>query len=67
MNIDERVLFGLVLVTGVIVPGFVDYLLSTAGYESIGMVAWAVGYLMMAVAVWYRWIRPLDLTGPVEE
>jgi hypothetical protein len=67
MKIDERVLFGLVLVTGVIVPGFVDYLLSNAGYESIGMAAWAVGYLTMAIVVWYRWIRPLDFTGPAEE
>lgn len=67
MNIDERVLFGVVLATGVVVPGAADYALSMAGYDTLGMVVWAGGYFAMVLAVWYRWIRPIDFTGPVEE
>ncbi len=66
MTLDERVAFGLVLAAGVIIPGFVVYVLSAIGYDTLGTVVWVVGYLTMALFVWYRWIRPLDLTGPVE-
>lgn len=60
MNIDERVLLGLVLAVGVVVPGGADYALSALGFDTIGMVVWAVGYLGMVLFIWYRWIRPLD-------
>lgn len=66
MTLDERVLFGLVLAAGVIIPGFVVWGLSAVGYDTIGTLVWIVGYLSMTLVVWYRWIRPLDLTGPVE-
>lgn len=64
MTLDERALFGLVLAVGVIVPGGADYALSAVGYDTAGMVVWAVGYLAMVLVVWYRWIRPLEFTGP---
>lgn len=64
MTLDDRVALGAVLVAGVVVPGVADYALSTAGYDTAGMVVWAVGYLSMALVVWYRWLRPLDFTGP---
>ncbi|PSP19336.1 hypothetical protein BRC80_02830 [Halobacteriales archaeon QH_9_66_26] len=64
MTIDERVLFGLVLAVGVVVPGTTNYALTAAGYDTVGSVVWAVGYVTMALVVWYRWVRPLDLTGP---
>lgn len=64
MTRSSRVQLGLVLVVGIVVPGFADYVLSTAGYPSVGMVVWAFGYLTMALVVWYRWLRPLDLSGP---
>ena len=67
VTIDERVLFGIVLAAGVVLPGAADYALSMAGYDTVGMVVWIVGYFGMVLAVWYRWIRPLDFTGPVEE
>ena len=67
MTIDERVLFGVVLAAGVVTPGTADYLFSMAGYDTIGMVVWAVGYFTMIAVVWYRWVRHLDFTGPVEE
>lgn len=61
MTIDERLLFGLVVAVGVVVPGMADYVLSSFGFDTIGMLVWGVGYLAMALFVWYRWIRPIDL------
>ena len=58
---DERLLFGLVVAVGVVVPGMADYVLSSLGFDTIGMLVWGVGYLAMALFVWYRWIRPIDL------
>ena len=60
MTIDERLLFGLVVAAGVVVPGRADYALSSLGFDTIGMLVWGVGYLAMALFVWYRWIRPID-------
>lgn len=60
MTIDERLLFGLVVAVGVVVPGMADYVLSSLGFDTIGMLVWGVGYLTMALFVWYRWIRPID-------
>ena len=60
MTIDERLLFGLVVAAGVVVPGMADYALSSLGFDTIGMLVWGVGYLAMALFVWYRWIRPID-------
>ena len=57
---DERLLFGLVVAVGVVVPGMADYVLSSLGFDTIGMLVWGVGYLAMALFVWYRWIRPID-------
>lgn len=62
--VNERVAFGLVLTVGVVVPGVVNYVLSHTGYGTAGTVVWVGGYLTMVLFVWYRWIRPLDLTGP---
>jgi hypothetical protein len=64
MTLDERVLLGVVLAAGVVVPGIADFALSNAGFDTAGTVAWAVGYLSMALVVWYRWLRPLDFSGP---
>ena len=57
---NERLLFGLVVAAGVVVPGMADYALSSLGFDTIGMLVWGVGYLAMALFVWYRWIRPID-------
>lgn len=64
MRLAERTKLGFTLAAGVIVPGLADYALSAAGYPSMGTVVWVVGYLTMALVVWYRWLRPIDLTGP---
>lgn len=64
MTLDERVTFGLVLTAGVVIPGFLVYAFAALGYDTVGTVVWVVGYLTMVLVVWYRWVRPLDLTGP---
>lgn len=66
MTLDERVMLGAVLVVGVVVPGGANYALSAIGFDTAGTVVWAVGYITMVLVVWYRWIRPLDFSGPVE-
>lgn len=67
MTLDERMTFGLVLTAGVVIPGFVVYALTAIGYDTVGTVVWAVGYLAMVLVIWYRWVRPLDFTGPTGE
>jgi hypothetical protein len=60
----EKVAFGLVFATVVIVPGLANYALSALGFELLGSAVWGLGYGMGVIAMWYIWIRPLDLTGP---
>ncbi|WP_267640746.1 hypothetical protein [Haloarchaeobius amylolyticus] len=61
---DETVLAGLMVASGVIFPGILKYMLTAAGYSFLGTVAWACGFGGVALAFWFRFIRPLDLTGP---
>jgi hypothetical protein len=60
----EVVLAGLTIAFGVIVPGILKYLLTDAGYPFIGTLVWAFGFGSIAIAFWYRFILPLDITGP---
>ena len=64
VDVPSRRLLLLVLLVGITGPGFLDYLLSTAGSPQLGGAAWALGYGTMIIVVWYGWIRPLNLTGP---
>lgn len=61
---DSRVLLGLIIAGGVVIPGVLNYVLEQAGASTLGAVVWALGYATMVVVVWYGWIRPLDLSGP---
>lgn len=61
---DERVLIGVTVAAGVIVPGVAKYALTAAGYGVLGTLAWAWGFSAIVVLFWHRWIRALDLTGP---
>ena len=63
MGHGEKLRFGLALALGVMVPGFVKYALTTAGYEALGSAVWVTGYLTAVLLIWYIWIRPLDLQG----
>lgn len=62
--VSEKVAFGTVLASGVILPGLAKYFLSAAGYPDLGSLVWVLGFGTMVFAVWYVWIRPLDITGP---
>ncbi|WP_135828918.1 hypothetical protein [Halorussus halobius] len=61
MSRREAVRLGLALAVGVVVPGLANYALASAGYETLGTVAWFGGYLVAMLGVWYVWVRPLDL------
>ncbi|MFB6093010.1 MAG: hypothetical protein ABEK02_08380 [Haloquadratum sp.] len=70
---DERQLFELtrdkllllaILFVGIAGSGLARRLLGTLGYNTLGMIVFVLGYGGMVVAVWYGWVRPMDLTGP---
>ena len=60
----RAVLAGVTIAFAIIVPGLLNYLLGSVGYEFLGTVVWAVGYGGAALAFWFLFIRPLDVTGP---
>lgn len=64
MGFAEKLRLGLVLALGVIIPGVADYVLKSAGYPTLGGIAFASGYGLALFVVWYVWFRPLDITGP---
>jgi hypothetical protein len=62
----DRLLFVVVVVTGIVLPGLARRFLGEAGYAGVGTVVFVLGYAGMIFVVWYGWIRPLELTGPVD-
>lgn len=64
MGARRAVAFGLSLAAVVVVPGLATALLERLGYPGLGTVAWVAGYGLGVVALWYVWLRPLDITGP---
>lgn len=62
----DKLLLVAVVVTGVVLPGLARRFLGEAGYDDVGTVVFVLGYAGMVFLVWYGWIRPLDLTGPVD-
>lgn len=56
--------FGAILAGGVVGAGLLNHAFTTAGYDGVGTVAWVVGYLLTVGVLWYRYVRPLELTGP---
>jgi hypothetical protein len=59
-------LFAVVLLVGVAGSGLARRFLGEMGYDTIGMVVYVLGYGGMVVLVWWGWLRPLDITGPVD-
>jgi hypothetical protein len=49
---------------GIVVPGLISRALYAAGLPTLG--AFAFGFVGMLVVVWYVWLRPMDITGPIE-
>lgn len=63
MSLSSRQLFVLVVVVGVVGSGVLNYWLTEAGFDTLGSIIWVAGYGGMVGFIWYRWLRPLDLTG----
>jgi hypothetical protein len=56
--------FVLVVLVGLLGPGFLVNWLEQANLPQLGNVVWVMGYGTMVFVVWFVWIRPLDLIGP---
>ncbi|MFB6128104.1 MAG: hypothetical protein ABEJ79_12545 [Halolamina sp.] len=56
-----------VIAGGVLVSGFARRTLGVAGFPNLGRVVYVLGYGGVVAAVWYGWIRPLDISGPTGE
>ncbi|MFC4447937.1 hypothetical protein [Halorussus aquaticus] len=63
MGRGEKIRFGAALALGVVLPGLLKYALTAAGYDALGTAVWVSGYLTAILAIWYVWVRPLNLEG----
>lgn len=54
----------MIAAVGIAVSGVADYLLTTSGHVGLGRLVWTVGFGVTVLAVWYVWLRPMDLSGP---
>ena len=62
----DKLLLLAIVVTGIVLPGLARRFLGEAGYAGVGTIVFVLVYAGMIFLVWYGWIRPLDLTGPVD-
>lgn len=60
----DRLLLATVLVVGIAGTGVVRRQLGLLGFNGLGRLVFILGYGLTVFAVWYGWIRPLDITGP---
>lgn len=68
VELSNRAAFVLVLVSGIVIPGVLNYYASVIlGQQMLGRVVWTTGYATMILVVWYHWLRPLDFRGPERE
>jgi hypothetical protein len=61
MSHREKLAFGIALAAVVIVPGLASAMIHSLGFSTLGTVTWMIGYGSGVVAIWFIWIRPLDL------
>lgn len=66
-GLSSNVLFILVVLMGLIMPGLLVTLLERTNLSVLADIVWVFGYGTTIFAVWYIWIRPLDLVGPSEQ
>ena len=60
----DVILLATILLVGVAGSGVARWSLGQLGFTTLGELVYIAGYGGMVVAVWYGWIRPLDITGP---
>lgn len=53
-----------ILLIGIAGTGLVRRYLGEIGLNGIGRIVYILGYGGTIAAIWYGWIRPLDITGP---
>ncbi|RDI73122.1 hypothetical protein DWB78_12005 [Halopelagius longus] len=63
----DKLLLVAILFVGIAGSGIARRALGELGYNEVGRIVFMLGYAGMVVAIWYGWIRPLDITGPTEE
>lgn len=66
MELGSRQLFALVLLVGVAGTGISVRLVNMAGYDTLGMVIWAMGYGTTIFLLWFGWLREMDITGQTD-
>lgn len=65
VELSGKATFVLVLITGIVVPGVMNYVFSIIlGEPALGRIVWVLGYGLMLGVIWYGWLRPLDFRGP---
>ncbi|SFG52912.1 hypothetical protein SAMN04488063_2318 [Halopelagius inordinatus] len=62
----DKLLLITILFLGIAGSGIARRVLGELGYNEVGRVVFILGYVGMIIALWYGWIRPLDITGPTE-
>jgi hypothetical protein len=60
----DKLLVAALLLVGIAGSGLARRGLGELGYNDLGALVYILGYGGMVVAIWYGWIRPMDLTGP---
>jgi hypothetical protein len=60
----DKLLMATLLLVGIAGSGLARRLLGELGYNDVGALVYIVGYGGMVVAIWYGWIRPMEITGP---
>jgi hypothetical protein len=60
----DALLLAAVLLVGVAGTGIVRRQLGLLGLDTVGRLVFVFGYGGTVFAVWYGWIRPLDISGP---
>jgi hypothetical protein len=60
----DNLLLAAILLVGIAGSGLVRRLLGELGYNDLGALVFMFGYGGMIFAIWYGWIRPMDISGP---
>ncbi|MBB6644972.1 hypothetical protein [Halobellus ruber] len=60
----DKLLVVALLFVGIAGSGIARRALGELGYNDLGALVYVLGYGGMVVAIWYGWIRPMNITGP---
>lgn len=63
---NDKLLFVVVVLAGVVVPGLANGLFADLGYPALGTAVWVGGYLGTAVLLWWLFLRPLEFEAGAE-